>query len=63
MKFSADAESEVKFAHIRIANISHLRSKYFTAKLFHLPVKANLIEKNSDCVAIRVLFCGGDGED
>ena len=28
---------EMKFAHIREANISHLRSKYFTAKLFHLP--------------------------
>jgi len=27
----------MKFAHIREANISHLRSKYFTAKLFHLP--------------------------
>ena len=27
----------MKFAHIRAANISHLQSKYFTAKLFHLP--------------------------
>ena len=27
----------MEFAHVRIANISHLRSKYFTAQLFHLP--------------------------
>jgi hypothetical protein len=27
---------EMKFAHIREANISRLRSKYFTTKLFHL---------------------------
>ena len=30
-------ECEMKFAHVRAANISHLRSKYFTAQLFHLP--------------------------
>ena len=29
------------------ANISHLRSKYFTAKLFHLPVRANFVEKTT----------------
>ena len=28
-----------------LANISHLRSKYFTAELFHLPVRANFVEK------------------
>ena len=29
------------------ANISHLRSKYFTAKLFHLPARANFVEKST----------------
>ena len=45
MKFSAGAESEIKFAHIRV-------SEYFTAKQFHsaaaefhLPARANLVEK------------------
>ena len=33
----------MKFAHVRIANISHLRSKYFTAKRFHLPARANFV--------------------
>ena len=37
VKYSAGAECEMKFAHVRVANISHLRSKYFTAQLFHLP--------------------------
>ena len=31
------SQCEIKFAHVRTANISHLQSKYFTAKLFHLP--------------------------
>ena len=29
--------------HVREANISHLRSKYFIAQRFHLPVRANFI--------------------
>ena len=33
----------MKFAHVRGANISHLRSKYFTAKRFHLPARANFV--------------------
>ena len=33
----------MKFAHVRGANISHLRSKYFTAKRFHLPKWANFV--------------------
>ena len=33
----------MKFAHVRTANISHLRSKYFTAKRFHLPEWANFV--------------------
>ena len=33
----------MKFAHVRVANISHLRSKYFTAKRFHLPARANFV--------------------
>ena len=38
MKYcSLRSQCEMKFAHIREANISHLRSKYFTAKLFNLP--------------------------
>ena len=32
------------------ANISHLRSKYFTAKLFHLPERANFVEKSTHCL-------------
>ena len=34
---SLRSQCEMKFAHICEANISHLQSKYFTAKLFHLP--------------------------
>ena len=33
----------MKFANVRVANISHLRSKYFTAKRFHLPARANFV--------------------
>ena len=33
----------MKFARVRGANISHLRSKYFTAKRFHLPKWANFV--------------------
>ena len=33
---ATSSQCEMKFAHVRIANISHLRSKYFTATLFHL---------------------------
>ena len=45
---------EMKFAHIREANISHLRSKYFTAKLFHLPKGQISLKK----ARLRVLFSG-----
>ena len=34
---------EMKFLTFAQANISHLRSKYFTAKRFHLPKRANFI--------------------
>ena len=37
------SQCEMKFAHVRVANISHLQSKYFTAKRFHLPVRANFV--------------------
>ena len=37
------ARCEMKFAHVRVANISHLQSKYFTAKRFHLPERANFV--------------------
>ena len=33
----------MKFAHVREANISHLQSKYFIAKRFHLPEWANFV--------------------
>ena len=33
----------MKFAHVRGANISLLRSKYFTAKRFHLSARANFV--------------------
>ena len=42
-EISRFARCEMKFAHVRIANISHLRSKYFTAKRFHLPGRANFV--------------------
>ena len=35
----------MKFVLVREANISHLQSRYFTAKLFHLPARANFTEK------------------
>ena len=34
---SLRSQCEMKFATFATANISHLRSKYFTAQLFHLP--------------------------
>ena len=37
------ARCEMKFAYVCLANISHLRSKYFTAKRFHLPEWANFV--------------------
>ena len=44
----------MKFAHIRAANISHLRSKYFTAKRFHLPEWANfVVSVLENCVYAR----------
>ena len=46
------SQCEMKFAHIREANISHLRSKYFTAKLFHLPEGQISLKK----ARLRVLF-------
>ena len=49
----------MKFAHIREANISHLRSKYFTAKLFHLPAgQISLKKAHIVLVDKRVLFSG-----
>ena len=33
----------MKFAHVRVANISHLQGKYLTAKRFHLPEWANFV--------------------
>ena len=33
----------MKLAHVREANISHLQSKYFIAKRFHLPEWANFV--------------------
>ena len=58
MKYcSHRSQCEMKFAHIREANISHLRSKYFTAKLFHLPARANFVEK-STCLG-KCFFLAG----
>ena len=53
------SQCEMKFAHIREANISHLRSKYFTAKLFHLPARANFVEKSTHCLGRQMcaFFC------
>ena len=42
-EISRFARCEMKFAHVRVANISHLRSKYFIAKRFHLPARANFV--------------------
>ena len=47
---------EMKFAHIREANISHLRSKYFTAELFHLPARANFVEKSTHLSVDKCVF-------
>ena len=42
------------------ANISHLRSKYFTAKLFHLPAGQISLKKAHICPVDKcVLFSGG----
>ena len=50
---------EMKFATFASANISHLRSKYFTAKLFHLPKgQISLKKAQRDCVR---LFSGRGG--
>ena len=58
MKYcSRRSQCEMKFAHIREANISHLRSKYFTAKLFHLPEGQISLKK----ARLRVLFSIWDG--
>ena len=52
----------MKFAHIREANISHLRSKYFTAKLFHLPAGQISLKKAHIVLVDKcVLFSGGEG--
>ena len=51
----------MKFAHIREANISYLQSKYFTAKLFHLPARANFVEKSTHCLGRQMcafFWCG-----
>ena len=45
------------------ANISHLRSKYFTAKLFHLPAGQISLKKAHICLVDKcVLFSGGERE-
>ena len=56
----------MKFAHIREANISHLRSKYFTAKLFHMAKpyftrrRRISLKKAHICLLDKcVLFSGG----
>ena len=41
--FTRLARCEMRFAHVREANISHLQSKYFIAKRFHLPEWANFV--------------------
>ena len=53
----------MKFAHVRGANISHLRSKYFTAKRFHLPERANFVGAPAlSQVPQRVLFVMSGGK-
>ena len=56
----------MKFAYIREANISHLRSKYFTAKLFHMAKpyftrRRRISLKKAHIVLVDkcVLFSGG----
>ena len=56
-EISRFARCEMKFAHVRIANISHLRSKYFTAKRFHLPERQISLKKDR---SKPVVFSGGD---
>jgi len=41
------SQCEMKFAHIREANISHLQSKYFHSEAISLARKANFVEKRS----------------
>ena len=58
MKFCAIAQSEVKFAE------KHLRSKlHYTVtslpQATSLAQRANLVEKDSDCITIRVFFWQG----
>ena len=46
-------QCQINFALVREANISHLRSRYFTAKLFHLPARANFTEKSNPKAALK----------
>ena len=53
----------MKFAHVRAANISHLRSKYFTAQLFHLPegqisLKNPRLREDFSGLPDRIRTCG-----
>ena len=65
-EISRIAGCEMKFAHVRAANISHLQSKYFTAKRFHLPERANFVgavsltelrQKSTPFEKIGLFFC------
>ena len=61
--FCLVTKCEMKFATFAIANISHLRSKYFTAKLFHLPIRANFVAPMKKALAFRkCFFLGTEGE-
>ena len=51
----------MKFAHIREANISQLRSKYFTAKLFHLPEGQISLKKAKSKFDLAFFLAGAGG--
>ena len=60
MKYLPSVDVKWNLPTFALANISHLRSKYFTAKLFHLPARANFVEKSTHCLVDKcVLFSGG----
>jgi len=48
VKYFAYTKSEMKFATCRRAYFTW-RQPYFTAKRFHLPVRANFTEKATSC--------------
>ena len=50
MKYLPSVDVKWNLPTFALANISHLRSKYFTAKLFHLPARANFVEKSTHCL-------------